>query len=486
MVQEVAVEEVDLLVVGGGKAGKSLAMSAAKTGQSVVMVERDKIGGTCINVACIPTKTLVGSARLLAAMRTASEHGIEADGEPRMNLTLLREHVHGVVGAMVAAHKQMFAAPGLDFVLASARFVAPRTVEFTDAAGATRRVRGRRVVINTGATPAIPSLPGLEEVDYFTSETMLALEELPRSLAILGGGYIGVEFASLLALLGVRVTLLHGGEHILNREDADVAQWVAQALEEQGVEIRTGVRALAVSAPTGPAAAAQGERAAGQSTAADGKSRAVRVELSDGSLVEAEGLLVAVGRTPVTEGLYLEAAGVELTERGFIKVDDYLATTAPDTYAAGDVAGTAQFTHASWSDFRALRRTLAGEPTSVAGRLIPYAVFTTPELYRIGLSEAEARQAGLDFTATVLPAGAIPRAKTERQGAGAWKVLVGADGSILGAALFGPQAGEVGTALHMAMLGGLDYTQVRDAVIAHPTYGEGLNLLFDAVTAQRG
>lgn len=480
--QHQSVEEVDLLIVGGGKAGKSLAMDAAKRGKSVVMVERDKIGGTCINVACIPTKTLVGSARLLAAIRSARERGIEVEGSPRVDLALLREHVHGVVGGMVAAHEQMFSAPGLDFVLATASFVAPRTVRFTDPSGQERRVRGRHAVINTGASPAIPNLPGLEGVHYFTSETLLALNELPKSLIVLGGGYIGVEFASLLALLGVRVTLLHSGEHILNREDADVAQWVTQALQEQGVEIRTGVRALAVSPADAGGRALQQEPPVGSA----GPTRAVVVELSDASRVEADALLVAVGRRPVTEGLNLAAAGVELTERGFIQVDEYLATTAPNTFAAGDVAGTAQFTHASWSDFRALRRTLAGEQTSVADRLIPYAVFTTPELYRIGMSETEARQAGLDFTATVLPAGAVPRAKTERQAAGAWKVIVGADGAILGAALFGPQAGEVGTALHMAMLGGLDYRQVRDAVIAHPTYGEGLNLLFDAVTAQRG
>ena len=465
----IPVEDVDLLVVGGGKAGKSLAMLRAKKGDRVVMVERDKVGGTCINVACIPTKTLISAARVLHDVQGAGTHGVtlpEADGgtaaleRARIDLAALRARKEGVVGAMVAAHETMFPASGMDFVKGTARFVAERTVEITLTDGSTRRVRGARVLINTGTTPSLPAIEGLEGVPYWTSEDLLALPELPSRLVVLGGGVIGVEMASLMGLLGVPVTLLHAGEHVLDREDADVAAEVTAGLEALGVTVLTRARATRVGAAPG----------------------GVVVTAQDGREATGSHLLVALGRTPVTAALGLEAAGVETTGRGFIKVDDHLRTSAEGVYAAGDVAGSPQFTHASWNDFRILRDLLAGKEASTSGRLVPWAVFTTPELGHVGLTEAQARAAGHEVLVARTPTAAVPRARTLGRTEGFYKVMVDAESEkILGAAVIGPEASEVVTSVQMAMLGGLTWRQVRDAVITHPTMGEGLNIVLDSL-----
>jgi len=458
-----APEKYDLVVVGGGKAGKSLAMLRAKTGDKVFMVERDKIGGTCINVACIPTKTLVSSARRLVEVRTAASYGVDLPGadlaSARVDLQALRARKESVVGGMVEAHKRMFAAPGLDFVLGTAKFVGPKTVEATLADGSVRVVEGEKVLINTGTTPAIPPIEGLGDVAYWTSEDALRLTEIPDRLVILGGGVIGVEMASMMAAFGANVTLIEGGEHILAREDADVAEEMAANLAAQGVTVRTGERAMRVSS--------------------DGEGVVVHTTAGE---VAGTRLLVALGRTPVTKGLGLEAAGVELTERGFVKVDSRLETTAPGVYAAGDVAGTPQFTHASWNDFRVLRDLFAGKEASTEGRLIPWAVFATPELGRVGMSESEARAAGRDIRVAKVAAAAVPRAKTHGHVEGFYKVVVDAETEeILGAAIVAESASEVIAAVQTAMLGGLPWPKLRDAVIAHPTMAEGLNIVLDSL-----
>lgn len=458
-----APEKYDLVVVGGGKAGKSLAMLRAKMGDKVFMVERDKIGGTCINVACIPTKTLVSSARRLVEVRTAASYGVDLPGadlaSARVDLQALRARKESVVGGMVEAHKRMFAAPGLDFVLGTAKFVGPKTVEATLADGSVRVVEGERVLINTGTTPAIPPIEGLGDVAYWTSENALRLTEIPDRLVILGGGVIGVEMASMMAAFGANVTLIEGGEHILAREDADVAEEMAANLAAQGVTVRTGERAMRVSS--------------------DGEGVVVHTTAGE---VAGTRLLVALGRTPVTKGLGLEAAGVELTERGFVKVDSRLETTAPGVYAAGDVAGTPQFTHASWNDFRVLRDLFAGKEASTEGRLIPWAVFATPELGRVGMSESEARAAGRDIRVAKVAAAAVPRAKTHGHVEGFYKVVVDAETEeILGAAIVAESASEVIAAVQTAMLGGLPWPKLRDAVIAHPTMAEGLNIVLDSL-----
>ena len=452
------IEDVDLLVIGGGKAGKTLAQDRAKAGMKVAMVERAMIGGTCINVACIPTKALVASARALRAARRGADLGLSGTAGAAIDLDLLRAHKEGVVAELVDINHRQFLDSGMDFVLGEATFVDERTVEVTLNGGGTRRLRGADVVINTGSTPSTPPIPGLAEARALTSDSLLDLDALPASIIVLGGGYIGAEFAQMLATFGVSATVLEGGPQLLGREDPEIAKAVATVFEDEGITVRLDARVSSV-----------------ERTGTGG----IRATLEDGSTVEADELLIAVGRSPVTAGLNLEATGVKLTDKGFIAVDEFLQTSAPHVWAAGDVAGSPQFTHVSWDDSRILKANLDGARRSTRDRLIAYTVFVTPDLGRVGMTEAEARGAGKNIRIVRIPVATIPRARTMRDVTGVWTAIIDIDTDlILGAALFGPEAGEAISVVQMAMLGGMPYTSVRDAVISHPTMGEGLNLLF--------
>ncbi|GGO27051.1 dihydrolipoyl dehydrogenase family protein [Micromonospora parathelypteridis] len=456
-------EEFDLLVVGGGKAGKTLSMDVARSGQRVAMVERGMIGGSCINVACIPTKALVTSARAARHLRGASTLGLAVEGG-RVDVDLLRAHKQDVVEGMVAANRQQFLDSGLHLVLGQARFVGPRTVRVSLADGGERLLRGADVVINTGTRPHLPAVPGMAEAGVLTSETLLHLDRLPARLVVLGGGTVGVEFAQMFASFGSTVTLIEGGPRLLTREDPDVSDAVMRVFLDDGIDVRVGVAVARIDRDV---------------------AGTVRVTLDDGSLVTGDDVLVAVGREPVTDGLGLDAAGVRLSERGFVVVDEHLRTSAERTWAAGDVAGSPQFTHVALDDYRIIRVNLAGGQRSTADRLIPYTVFTTPELARVGLTETEARRAGHDIQVAHLPVAAIPRARTLRQTEGMWKAVVDAGTDrILGAALLGAEAGEVITSVQLAMLAGMPWTALRDAVITHPTMTEGLNLLFASLRSR--
>ncbi|MFI7074756.1 dihydrolipoyl dehydrogenase family protein [Micromonospora sediminicola] len=449
-------EQFDLLVIGGGKAGKTLAMDLARSGASVAMVERGMIGGSCINVACIPTKALVTSARTARQVRGAGELGVVV-GDSRVDVDLLRTHKQGVVDGMVAANRQQFLDSGLHLVVGTATFVAPRTVRVRQADGGTRLIRGTNTVINTGTRPLIPPIPGLAGSGALTSDDLLRLGRLPRRLIILGAGAVGVEFAQMFAAFGSTVTLIEAGPRLLPREDPEMSDAVAQILAADGITIRTDTPVARV----------------------DRLSDGLRVETEGGGGVDGDDVLVAVGRAPDTRELDLEAAGVRTGERGFVEVDEYLRTSAETTWAAGDVAGSPQFTHASLDDYRVIRSQLLGTPRSTAGRLIPYTVFTTPELARVGLTETEARAAGHPCRVVRLPVAAIPRARTLRQTTGMWKAVIdSATNHILGASLLGAETGEVITTVQLAMLAGMPYTSLRDAAITHPTMAEGLNLLF--------
>ncbi|MFF5858181.1 dihydrolipoyl dehydrogenase family protein [Streptomyces sp. NPDC012751] len=452
------VEDVDLLVVGGGKAGKTLAMDTARAGQRVVMVERGMIGGTCINVACIPTKSLVTSARLLRRAATAEALGLRL-GQAEVDLELLRSHKEDVVSGMVEVNRRQFIDSGMDLVLGTARFIAERTVEIALNDGGRRVVRGKDVVINTGTVPRIAPVPGLATAKPLTSESIMDLHHIPDRLVVIGGGYVGLEFAQMFAAFGSRVTVLESGPRLLPREDSDVAEALLGYLREDGVELVTGSAAKEVVREGGT----------------------VSVLLEDGRRLEADDLLAATGRAPVTGELGLDAAGVRTDENGFVQVDDRLATSAPRTWAVGDVAGSPQFTHVSLDDYRIVKANIAGGDRSTNGRLVPWNLFTDPELARVGLTEDQARAAGHNVRIAKLPVMAIPRARTLRDTRGLWKAVVDRDSEqILGVALLGPEAAEVVTVVQTAMLAGLPYTALRDGMIAHPTMAEGLNALFTA------
>jgi pyruvate/2-oxoglutarate dehydrogenase complex dihydrolipoamide dehydrogenase (E3) component len=354
---------------------------------------------------------------------------------------------------------RQFLDSGMDFVLGTARFVAERTVEIELDNGDRRAVRGADVVINTGTVPHVAGLPGLAGADPLTSESIMDLRRIPESLLVIGGGYVGLEFAQMFAAFGSRVTVLERGARLLKHEDADIAQALTGFLGEDGVELVTD--------------------AAVKEVAREGST--VTVLLEDGRRLRAEEVLAATGRSPVTRDLGLEAAGVRTDERGFVRVDDRLATDAPHTWAAGDVAGSPQFTHASLDDYRILKANIAGGDRRTSGRLIPWNLFTDPELARVGLTEEQARAAGHDIRVAKLPVAAVPRARTLRDTRGLWKAVVDRDSErILGVALLGPESAEVVTVVQTAMLAGLPFTALRDGIIAHPTMAEGLNALFSA------
>lgn len=457
------IEQFEYVFLGGGKGGKTLAMELAKSGRRVAVVERGMIGGSCINVACIPTKALIQAARLIHAAREAQQLGA-APQSAGLDMKRVHERVRAVVDGMVDINMTAFEKSGFDLLIGNGRFIAPRTIEVTLANGERRVVQGEHAFINTGTTAAVPDIEGLRDAAPMTHVEALELESLPEHLIVFGGGYIGLEMAQAFRRLGSHVTVLQEAPRVAMREDEDVSVAIQAALAHDGIDVRVNSRAAKVSGRSG---------------------QSVVVTLDNGESLNATHILVAAGRTPSTHGIGLDLAGVELDARGFVKTDERLATTAPNTWAIGEVAGSPMFTHASFDDYRVLKSNLAGGTRTTKNRVIPYALFIEPELGRIGMNEAEAKAQGIAVRVAKLPMAAVPRARTNVETTGFMKALIAADSDeILGFTMLGSQAGEIVATVQMAMLGKLPYTAVRDSILSHPTLAEGLNLLFAAVPAR--
>lgn len=452
-----------VVVVGGGKGGKTLATDLGHHGIKTALIERspEMIGGTCINVACIPTKTLIASARAAQAARSASQFGVRT-GEVTVDWPSVRRRAEGVVLAMRAMnHKNFTNAPTLDFILGEARFLEPRIVEVRDRSGNARRLTAERIFINTGTSPARPEIPGLADVGVLTSESIQRLDAVPDHLIVIGGSYVGLEFAQMFRRFGSRVTVLERAFQLLKREDPDVAETLGGLLREEGIEIRLGCTIQRV------------EKAGG----------GVSVVLASGTHtlhVSGSHILGALGRTPNTPDLNLSAAGVETDSRGFVKVNERLETTTSGIWALGDVNGGPEFTHASLDDYRIVKANVFdGQSRSTSDRLMPFTLFTEPELARVGLTEHQARDQGLDIHVAKVPISSIPRAKTMSETRGFMKAIIDArTNRILGCAILSVEAGEILGTVQMAMMAGLPFTALRDAVLAHPTLVEGFNNLF--------
>ncbi|MBN8871790.1 MAG: FAD-dependent oxidoreductase [Rhodospirillales bacterium] len=460
-----ASDSFDVVILGSGQGGKRLAWHLAGAGKKVAVVERRWVGGSCPAVACLPSKNEIWGARIAHLVRSAGHFGIVTDGV-RIDMARVRQRKQDMIDAEIGLHLAMYEQTGAELVMGSGRFIAPKTIEVALNGGGTRTLVGNEVVLNVGSHAAIPDIAGLRDADPLTHIEALELDTVPSHLIVLGGGYIGVEMAQALRRFGSEVTIIEPGPQIMGREDADVAAEITTHLTAEGIRIVTGAHPRKVEGRSGQSVTVTVE--------VDGNDRRI----------EGSHLLVAVGRVANTAGLGLDVAGIALTPRGFIAVDETLRASAPGVWAIGECAGSPQFTHVSVDDFRIVRDNMAGGHRSIATRLVPYVMFTDPLLARVGLSEAEAQRQGIPVRVARLPMRKVLRTLATDEPAGFMKALVSAaDDRILGFTMIGSEAGEVMAAVQTAMLGGVPYTTLREAVIAHLTIAEGLGALFETVPA---
>ncbi|MBD2452084.1 mercuric reductase [Nostoc sp. FACHB-152] len=459
---EVNVQHYDDIIIGGGKAGKTLAPALVADGRKTALVERslNMIGGGCINIACIPTKTMVASANVANTVRNSAAYGVKAN-TPIVNLAEVIQRKRTVVqSAREMNLHNLETALDKNLIVGTARFVAPKTIEVTTEED-TRLLTAERLFVNTGTRPLIPSIPGLTEVEFLTSESIMELEHLPEHLIVLGSGYIGLEFAQVFRHFGSGVTVIGQSEQILSQQDPDIAIAVQTLLEQDGIEFLLKAKVLRVDRT--------------------GNQTILQIQVGDREItLQGSHLLVAVGRAPNTESLNLAAAGVASDIRGFIQVNDRLETNIPGIWALGDINGGPQYTHISLDDYRIIKANLIdGSNRSTRERLVPSCLFIDPELAHVGLTETEAQQQGYAIRVAKIDASAVPRAKTLGQTDGLLKAIVDADtGLILGCSLLCHEAGEVISTVQMVMQAQMPYTVLRDGILTHPTMTEGLNILF--------
>lgn len=457
----------DLIVIGAGQGGGPLAGTAADHGHSAALIEHEHVGGTCVNVGCTPTKTMIASARIAHLARRAEDYGVHT-GKVSVDLETVRQRKRDIVESFRSGSRSSVEkTAGLDLIEGAGQFVDSHTVEVTFDDGSTQTLTADRIVIDTGAQPVIPLIEGLEDVDYLTSTSIMELATVPDHLLVLGGGYIGLEFGQMFRRFGAEVTIVDVGEHILSREDADVADALQEILREDGVRIFNETRMTGIESQ-------------------DDDTLLASLEGADApSQVQGDELLVAAGRRPRTDALNLSAAGVETTERGHVNVNDRLETNADGVYALGDVTGGAAFTHVSYDDYRVLRDNwFNGASRTTDDRIVSYTLFTDPQLGRVGLTEEQARDRGLDVEVAQMPMTHVARALEVDESRGLMKAVVDTDtNQLLGAAILGIEGGEVMSVLQTAMMGELPVTQMKEAPYAHPTLAESLNNLFDGFSS---
>jgi len=456
-------EPIETLILGSGNGGMYLAWHMARSGRRTAVVERRWIGGSCPNINCLPSKNEIWSAKVADLAHHGASFGAMTDSVP-IDMAKVRQRKRDMVEGEVAAVLQQYESSGAELIMGVGNFIAPKTLEVRLNDGGTRLLAGDQVFINVGTHAAIPSVPGLEAAGPLTNIEALELDHAPQHLIVLGGGYVGLELAQAFRRFGSRVTIIERGPQLAGREDPDVADEVQRILSNEGIDIF-------LSAET--------RRVQGRS----GENVSLVVRTSSGEqTIEGSDILVAAGRTPNTAGIGLEPAEVELDNRGYIRVNERLETSAPDVWAIGECAGSPQFTHVSFDDFRIIRDNLAGANRTTRDRLIPFCMFTDPELARVGLSEGEAQHQGIEARVARLPMSAVLRTHTIDERQGFMKALVAArDDRILGFTMIGAEASEVVAVVQMAMLGGLPYTALRDAILTHPTMAEGLGPLFSNV-----
>jgi pyruvate/2-oxoglutarate dehydrogenase complex dihydrolipoamide dehydrogenase (E3) component len=457
-------ERYELLILGSGEGGKFLAWRMAQSGRRCAVVERKLIGGSCPNTNCLPSKNEIWSAKVADLVRHAERFGT-VTGPVAVEMKKVVARKRAMVDGLIAMHLDNYRSSGAELIMGAGRFTAPKTMEVSLNAGGTRVLTGDHVVLNVGTHATIPEISGLAAAQPLTNVELLDLDRLPGHLIVLGGGYVGLELAQAYRRFGSRVSIIEPAPRLASREDDDVSAAVLEMLRDEGIEVHLAATVFRVE-----------RRSAG--------SVGVHLRKASGDqILEGSDILVAVGRTPNTAAIGLERAGVALDARGYIQVDDRLRTTAPDVWAIGECAGSPQFTHVSFDDFRVVHANLTGADRTTRDRLVPYCMFTDPPLAHVGLSESEARRQGIPVRLATLPILAVLRSRTLSETRGFMKALVAADTDrILGFTMFGPEAGEVMTVVQTAMLAGAPYAHLRDAIIAHPTMAEGLGALFSKVS----
>lgn len=452
----------DAIVVGSGQGGNPLALALAKEGWQVALAEGKHVGGSCINTGCTPTKTMIASARVAHLVGRAADYGIDA-AAGSVNFLKVRQRKDGVVESFRKGSRQrLLSTPGITLLEGYARFVGEKQLEVELATGEKELITAEKVIIDTGASPSMPSIPGLDGVNVLDSVSILELDELPEHLLVIGGGYVGVEFGQMFRRFGSNVTIVQRNKQLLPQEDQDVADEVAKILREDGVEVLLGTDTLRVETRGGEQIALTVSKGGEERT-----------------LVGSH-LLVAAGRVPNTSYLDPEATGISLDKRGFVPVNEQLETAVPGIYAIGDVNGGPAFTHVSYDDHAILLKNfLQGGEASTSDRLLPYVVFMDPQLGRVGLTEKAAKERGMDYLVAKIPMSWVARALETDETRGLMKAIVDAQTDrILGAAILAVEGGELMSALQIAMLGDVPYTALRDGMFAHPTLSESFNTLF--------
>src|SRR6516162_6219963 len=456
-------EQLEVLVLGSGTGGKLIAWYMAQSGRRTAVVERRWVGGSCPNIACMPSKNEISSAKVAHFAREGGDYGT-VTGSVAVDMATVRRRKREMVERQVAKHLQIYRASGTELIMGSGRFVAPKTLEVNLNDGGTRELAADKVFLNVGTHAAIPNVPGLEAAQPLTHVEALELDYLPRHLIVIGGGYSGLELAQAFRRFGSDVTIIESGPQLLAREDIDVSQEMRRILSNEGIQVLVEAELLQVRGQSG-----------------DNVTLSARTPSGEQS-IDGSDILVAAGRIPNTAGIGLNEAGVELDGRGYIRVNGRLETSAPEVWAVGECAGSPQFTHISEDDFRIIRDNLAGGNRSTRDRLFPYCMFTDPPLAHVGLSEGEAERQGLITRVARLPMDSVLGAQATDQRQGFMKALVGDnDDRILGFTMIGVGAGEVLAAVQTAMLAGLSYPNLANAALAHPTMAEGLSSLFSSV-----
>lgn len=448
---------VDAVVVGAGQSGPSLAVRLAEAGTRVVLVERRGLGGTCVNDGCMPTKTLIASARAAWVARNASSFGVEIGGPVFVDMKRVKARKDEVVQeSRDSLASWLGGTKGLEVVMGHARFESARTLRVGDDV-----IRADRVFVNVGGRALVPEIPGLDAGPYWTNSSMMDVDVLPEHLIILGGSYVGLEFAQMYRRFGARVTVLERGPRLISREDEDVSAEVRAILELEGIDVRTAENVVRVEHH-------------------DGKVTVV----TSGGRIEGSHLLLAIGRVPNTSDLGAERAGIELDGRGYIRVDDELRTTAEGVWAVGDCNGRGAFTHTSWNDYEIVASNLLeGDSRRVTDRIPIYALFIDPPLGRVGMSEAEARASGRRVLMGKRPMARVGRARERSETHGFIKILVDADTKhILGAAILGIEGDEVIHSIADIMYAQAPYTVISRAVHTHPTVSELIPTTLQSLT----